>query len=104
MSMGYGFALRVWAGVNSLLALNLPAPNPDDALSDWWPTTVNSLASGRRKEGNSIIMLVIRSIWLERNAHVFDDKVAMSDYVLDMVVDTWRAWMTARGRQPRGLT
>jgi hypothetical protein len=101
--VGCVFSHRVWAGVNLLLGFNLAAPSQDGTLADWWPSTVKRLPSGRRKDGNSIIMLVIRSIWLERNARVFDGKASVSDVVLDMVVDTWGAWMVTRGRQPRGV-
>jgi hypothetical protein len=104
LSVGCVFGHRVWAGVNRRLGFTLPVPSQDVSLADWWTSTVAHLPSGRRKDGNSIIMLVIRSIWLERNARVFEGKASPSDVVLDMVVDTWCAWMAARGRQPRGVS
>jgi hypothetical protein len=104
LSVGCTFGHRVWAGVNRRLGFTLPVPSHDVSLAKWWTSTVAHLPSGRRKDGNSIIMLVIRSIWLERNARVFEGKASPSDVVLDMVVDTWCAWMAARGRLSRGVS
>jgi hypothetical protein len=34
----------------------------------------------------------------------FDAKAATLDHVLDLIVDTWRSWMVARGRHERDIT
>ena len=48
---------------------------------------------------NSLIMLSIRAIWMERNAHVFDGILSPADRVLGGVVEEWRSWVSCK----RGL-
>jgi hypothetical protein len=37
-------------------------------------------------------LLVVRSIWLERNARVFNQKYTPAQVSLRLVLDEWEAW------------
>jgi hypothetical protein len=46
-----------------------------------------------RKKANSFIMLTLRSIWLERNARVFDGTMSSARVVLAAIYEDWSLWM-----------
>jgi hypothetical protein len=48
------------------------------------------------KAFNSLTMLVLRTLWLERNARVFDAKSTPAALVIDSVVGEWSVWTTSR--------
>jgi hypothetical protein len=51
-----------------------------------------------RKKANSFIMLTLRSIWLERNARVFDGTMSSARVVLAAIYEDWSLWMSCRRR------
>jgi hypothetical protein len=55
---------------------------------------VHTLPAAQKKVTNSIIMLTLRSIWLERNAWIFDDASSLILRVLDVVLAQWEIWVT----------
>jgi hypothetical protein len=56
------------------MRLNLPntVPSGNAEIGEWWPAAVARLASLERKTANSFIMLVMRTLWFERNARAFE--------------------------------
>ncbi|KAM0837274.1 hypothetical protein ACQ4PT_061777 [Festuca glaucescens] len=58
LSLLCAYALPVWSAAD----LNLPLPN--QGLDVWWPTAVDVMPMAHRKDTNSLIMMVIRSLWL----------------------------------------
>jgi hypothetical protein len=56
-------------------------------LPHWWPDAVANLSRSDRKTANSIIMLTLRAIWLERNARVFDHTHSTAARVLDDIIE-----------------
>ncbi|KAM0920400.1 hypothetical protein ACQ4PT_007548 [Festuca glaucescens] len=95
------FARQVWSGVDAALGYNLPLPTV--GLADWWPESVNAMTKRRKKEANSLIMLVLRSLWLERNARVFDSKESAYTSILASIINTWQFWISCRGRLVRDV-
>jgi hypothetical protein len=47
-------------------------PTADDTLALWWPSLSDAIPARDRKEINSLVVLVARELWLERNARIFD--------------------------------
>jgi hypothetical protein len=55
--------------------LGAPAwDSADSHLLDWCPNMVDHLSHADAKVTNSAIMLILRSLWLEWNARVFNDR------------------------------
>jgi hypothetical protein len=48
-------------------------PDPQGTIVAWWAGGVSDLPAAQAKVANSIIMFALRSLWLERNAQIFDD-------------------------------
>ena len=95
------FAGAIWAGLNTKLGVALPLPDAHSSLALWWPTAVQHLSSKDQKAANSLIMLALRAIWLERNARVFENKALPVGRVLEAIVEEWRLWATCRCRPTR---
>lgn len=99
LSLSCPFAVQVWAGVTHRVHSQLHLP--DAELEEWWPNAVDALPAARRKEANSLIMLILRSIWIERNERVFNDRFSPASRVISVIVDEWNSWMQCRGGQLR---
>ncbi|KAK1642151.1 hypothetical protein QYE76_059956 [Lolium multiflorum] len=84
-----GFACGIWSGL--VARLHLPDITATGALAiwDWWPQASRKFGVRERTEVNSLIMLVMRSLWLERNARVFDGKRATVLTVMNLIADEW---------------
>jgi hypothetical protein len=67
-------------------------------LQLWWPSAVANLPRKDAKTVNSFIMLVARSLWLERNARVFDNVRSIVALVVSRIVEEWSLWTSARRR------
>ncbi|CAM0882123.1 unnamed protein product [Alopecurus aequalis] len=89
-----GFASQFWA---------VPVAAQELRLQDWWPDAVQQLPVKERRTANSIILLGIRAIWLERNARVFDNKACVLDRVVSSTFDEWRLWVNCRRGPMRGF-
>jgi hypothetical protein len=66
------FARQVW--YNTLLQYRLHGftPNRNSVTALWWTDLSEAVPRKKRKEINALVILVARSIWLERNSRVFD--------------------------------
>jgi hypothetical protein len=73
----------------------------DDGINDWWLRAVNRFPPADSKKANTLIMLTLRTLWLERNARVFDGKFSSINATLHLVLDEWRIWCECRGRRLR---
>ncbi|CAM0949891.1 unnamed protein product [Alopecurus aequalis] len=96
ITMQCAFAGAVWSGIIQRLGVSLPLPNVLSILTDWWPAAVRTLARKDQKTANSLIMLTIWELWLERNARVFENKAATAQRVIDVIVDEWGLWASCR--------
>lgn len=72
-------------------------------IAHWWMSVEAAFAHNDRKRVNSLVMLVMRTLWLERNARVFDQKCTSHTSVLSMMLDEWRVWLASRGGRTRGV-
>ncbi|KAM0862803.1 hypothetical protein ACQ4PT_045014 [Festuca glaucescens] len=96
LSLQCTFPSVVWAGV--IVALPFAIDMPTGQLCEWWPDDVDRLPTSRHKDANSIIMLFLCALWLERNARVFNGHSSTAASVLAYVLSTWDSWLSGRGR------
>ncbi|KAM0850196.1 hypothetical protein ACQ4PT_053226 [Festuca glaucescens] len=101
LSLTCPYAVAVWGGVT--LVAGIPLQPPTDCLGDWWSQVVGALPDRSRKDANSLILLVLRSLWLERNARIFDNKERTDRDTVRSILDVWGTWVACRGRQVRDV-
>jgi hypothetical protein len=73
----------------------------------WWPSLSNAVPPRSRKELNSLVVLVARALWLERNARVFDKIATMPTELCRRINAEFDQWKSAKlcGSGPdRGIT
>jgi hypothetical protein len=65
--------------IDILLPFGLQAHTPDSeaSIAHWWPELSSAVPDHNRREINSLIVLVARALWLERNSRVFDKFATM---------------------------
>jgi hypothetical protein len=68
------------------------ASHADSALVDWWPDAEQRLRARDRCSFKSMVLLVSRSLWLQRNARVFDRDEMPAHTLLEIVDSEWLAW------------
>jgi hypothetical protein len=66
------FAVAIWTGAVTRLKLPNIVPSENAEIGEWWLAVVTRFAAVERRTANSFIMLVMRTLWLERNARVFE--------------------------------
>jgi hypothetical protein len=98
LSLQCTFATSVWTGASQQLGFAIHAPSPQSVLSRWWPDAVANLSKADAKVANSFVMLTIRSLWLERNARVFENSPSPASRVIDVVLAEWALWIRCRRR------
>jgi hypothetical protein len=98
LSLQCPFAQSVWATACQRLGFNLAVPSVQSSLSEWWPSAVEHLSRADSKMANSFIMLTLRSLWLERNARVFDDVQKNATCVVHELVGEWELWLNCKRR------
>jgi hypothetical protein len=90
------FTRAVWVGV--IMRLQLPDICPSDiaVLEEWWPAATARFSVADHKAANSLIMLVLLSLWLERNARVFERASKSAQATLSILLSEWSAWVDCR--------
>jgi hypothetical protein len=79
------FSRDVWASLLLRQGLQHIMPTAQSELARWWPEATEAVPRSKRRELNSFILLTIRSLWLERNARVFDGKLSPVTVVCNVV-------------------
>lgn len=78
---------------------------PEEKIKDWWPALSNAAPSGILRKINTLVCLVLRFIWLERNKRVFDKVATMPHMVVRCINEEFETWIRAKlGGLPRGVT
>jgi hypothetical protein len=63
-----------------------------DDLLDWWPQVLNMWPSKLQPQARSFFVLVLRSIWIERNNRIFKNKSRTEVLLLDAIVEEADMW------------
>jgi hypothetical protein len=71
LSLQCPFAEQVWYGVMQRLGVHLAVPLPQSTIPRWSTQALEHLSKPAANVGNSLIMLVLRALCLERNTKVF---------------------------------
>jgi hypothetical protein len=90
------YATAIWAGAAARLGLPNIVPSEQAEIGEWWPEATTRFAPPDRRTTNSFIMLVMRTLWLERNTRVFNRKATTTQTLLRLLLDEWKAWMICR--------
>jgi hypothetical protein len=101
LSLQCVFSISVWATTCQQLQYGLLQPTSLSSLATWWPSTVAGLSRRDSRTANSLIMLIMRSLWLERNARVFDGVRSSAAIVARRITEEWALWISVRRRGGR---
>ena len=71
---------------------------PVGDLTSWFSELTENCTRTEAKGARSLAILVVWSIWCERNRRVFNDEVKAPDKIVEEIKDTSRLW-TAAGAQ-----
>jgi hypothetical protein len=106
LSLQCPFAINVWIATCQQHRLGILPPTPQSSLKTWWPAAVANMSKGDSKAANNFIMLTLRSLWLERNARVFDGAIQTAAVVRNAICQEWALWLSCRrrGGLGRGVT
>ena len=94
------FTLRIWRMVKAWLGLGALEMNrwgTERNIKCWW-TSMSKPNTTNRKAMASLTMLVCWVIWNERNARVFQKKSTPPHYILKLIQEEARTWVTAGAR------
>jgi hypothetical protein len=89
--------MEIGKGVASLGALETHEWPVERSIKYWW-TNRSKPNTANRKAMASLTMLVGWVIWNERNARVFSKKSTRPFYILKLVQDQAKLWVTAGAR------
>jgi hypothetical protein len=89
LSLQCPFAQDVWTSACQQVGFNITAPMAQSTLPEWWLSVVGHLSRADSKKANSFIMLTLRSLWLERNARVFDNTQKAARYIVNEITNEW---------------
>jgi hypothetical protein len=101
LSLQCPFAQDVWTSACLQVGFNITAPTTQSTLPEWWPSAVGHLSRADSKKANSFIMLTLRSLWLERNARVFDNTQKAARHIVNEIANEWALWLQCRRRGGR---
>ena len=94
------FILCIWRMVKAWLGLGALEMNrwgTERNIKCWW-TSMSKPNTTNRKAMASLTMLVCWVIWNERNARVFQKKSTPPHYILKLIQEEARTWVTAGAR------
>ena len=67
-------------------------PTTQDTIVVWWTVEREVLQEVARREVNALIILVLHSIWKERNRRVFDNVAMTRNGLASLIWDEWSVW------------
>ncbi|KAM0858778.1 hypothetical protein ACQ4PT_047617 [Festuca glaucescens] len=94
--LGCPFAQAVWFNLLRPDGFLRLMPGRGDRLRFWWPNATKRVTA--KLDFNSLCLLIIRSIWLERNARIFEGRACLASVLSDRIQSEWREWKGCRSR------
>jgi hypothetical protein len=85
--LGCSVSRSIWFQVLSGLARPDLTPDADASLVDWWIRVATDWPAKPARKICSILLLVFRSIWLERNCRIFKLKAHSIELILDSIFE-----------------
>lgn len=97
-------ARQVWFHILNPLNLATVAPRiAEKCFAEWWRRTMKKVTNERRKGVNSLIILTAWSIWIHRNACVFEGVAPSVSSIMRKIKDEHGLWCTAGAKRLEGL-
>jgi hypothetical protein len=87
------YAKEVWWAVLSGFSCQCKFTPPANSLSSWWVRLRNLQPRTKRKGMNSLFMLVIWSLWKERNARLFKGSSTAAPELVQKVRQELQLWV-----------
>ena len=104
LTLQCSFARQIWFEVLSSYGLQHVTPDGNSEISTWWQAVSAAAPRIARKEVNSMVFLIVRALWLERNSRVFDKVATMAHEVWRRIKVEFELWREARlCGVPRGI-
>jgi hypothetical protein len=79
----------IWANLQEVI------PSMDLTMDEWWASARSRLQRDKRKALNTLVILVVWSIWKERNRRVFDGIFTPIQRIIDQIKTDARFWVVA---------
>ncbi|CAM0911182.1 unnamed protein product [Alopecurus aequalis] len=89
LALGCVFAREIWHTLLRRCDLSAFVPGADDALIDWWPDVRLCVPSRDRKGFDSLVLLIVWSLWKERNSRVFERTATTASHLCRKIADEW---------------
>jgi hypothetical protein len=90
------FARAIWFQILSSIGRPQLTPSNSDGLEAWWLAATRGWTRMKTPRVRSLLLLVMRSIWLERNNRVFNNKFKHEALILDELVQEANRWKIVR--------
>jgi hypothetical protein len=101
LTLQCSFSRRIWHDILQPYGLQAYTPTVDASLVSWWPRLSSVVPDLNRREINTLVVLVARALWLERNSRVFDKFATMSREVCRTILSEFEFWKAAKICGPR---
>ena len=92
LALGCVFAREVWYNILRHCNLDTLVPRAADSLIEWWPDARRRAPTRSRKGFDSLVLLIVWSLWKERNNRVFQRSTEMVSLVCRRIVDEIELW------------
>lgn len=92
--LGCPFSLAVWRETLGKCGFAGLAPS-STSLSDWWTASRRRATPARQKGFDSLVLLIIWKIWLERNARVFENAPSTFQTLCSSIANEAHLWKLA---------
>jgi hypothetical protein len=100
------FSCQVWFKTLRRFGWQGLTPAQRDAFASWWMRSRKAVTKDRRPTFDSIVLLIIRRLWLHRNERVFRNALPSVSVTLQQIADDFSIWCCAnlidRSRLPAG--
>ena len=77
---------------NLLASLGTSRSRDGDSLIEWWPDARRRAPPRSRKGFDSLVILIVWSLWKERNGRVFQRSAEMVNLVCRRITDEIELW------------
>jgi hypothetical protein len=93
--MGCSYIRLVWYQVLNPFGWHHLAPSEPSPFDEWWTVVHKQVVKERRNAFNSIVVLVMWSIWLHRNDTVFGRRVLTEGQLIARILTNVEEWCRA---------
>jgi hypothetical protein len=92
------YSRMVWGGILQAAGLQVEEPQMDSTFESWWTRVRSQVPSGDRRKLDTLIILVARTLWKQRNARVFANLPQQfgTERIVGMIKEEFNLWMFAK--------